>query len=59
MKGETCGGAAVAEEHANFIINRGGATSEDVSRLIKRMKDAVLSETGIVLTEEIRRIGEF
>lgn len=59
MKGETCGGAAVAEEHANFIINRGGATSADVACLIERMKNAVFSETGIELAEEIRRIGDF
>ena len=59
MKGETCGGAAVSEEHANFIINRGGATSEDVVCLIERMRSAVFSETGIELAEEIRHIGEF
>lgn len=59
MKGEACGGAFVAQEHANFIINRGGATCKDVVCLIDRMKNAVFSETGIELAEEIRRIGEF
>lgn len=59
MKGAACGGAVVAEEHANFIINRDGAASKDVICLIERMKSAVFSETGILLTEEIRHIGEF
>ena len=58
MKGEACGGAFVAEEHANFIINGGGATAKDVACLIERMKRAVFSATGIELAEEIRRIGE-
>lgn len=59
MKGEICGGAAVSGEHANFIINRGGATCSDVLTLIGRMKQAVFAQTGIVLSEEIRHIGEF
>ena len=59
MKGEVSGDAVVAREHANFIINRGRASSEDVIRLIERMKNAVFAETGIRLSEEIRHIGEF
>lgn len=59
MKGEFCGAAAVSREHANFIINMGGASSDDVLRLIEKMKKAVFAETGIELSEEIRHIGEF
>lgn len=59
MKGAECGGAAVSDKHANFIINRGGATAKDVVCLIERMKNEVFSETGIELMEEIRYIGEF
>lgn len=59
MKGESCGGAVVSDKHANFIINRGGATAQDVVSLIKRMKNRVFSETGIELMEEIRYIGDF
>ena len=58
MKGESCGDAVVSREHANFIMNRGAASYEDVECLIDRMKSAVFADTGIELSEEIRHIGE-
>ncbi len=59
LKGERCGGAVVSCGHANFIINEGGATAEDYRKLILRVKERVFSETGTLLSEEIRYIGEF
>lgn len=59
LKGRTCGGAAVSELHANFIVNRGGATADDFRRLIFLIKTEVLQRTGILLEEEIRYIGDF
>ena len=56
FKGVREGGAIVAEEHANFILNTNGATSRDVEILIKRIKAAVLEKYGVKLEEEIRRI---
>lgn len=35
LKGYTIGGAQVSEKHAGFIINKGGATSQDVLLLIE------------------------
>ena len=55
LKGRCCGGAVVSDVHANFILNEGG-TSEDVSRLIRLVKEEVFRRTGILLREEIRRI---
>ena len=46
LKGSCVGGAVVSEVHANFIVNRGGARFEDVLRIIARMREAVLRETG-------------
>ena len=56
LKGYRIGGACVSEEHANFIINEGG-TAEDVGRLADFVKEEVARKTGVVLREEIRRIG--
>ena len=59
LKGSICGGAAVSEKHANFIVNRNGASAEDFRRLIYLVKAEVLRRTGILLEEEIQYIGDF
>jgi len=45
--------------HANFIINHGKATAADVVQLIERVRSKVKEKFGVVLTEEIIRVGEF
>jgi len=57
LKGMRVGGAVVSEKHANFIVNTGGASADDVYRLIERVKDVVSREQGVELEEEIRLIG--
>jgi UDP-N-acetylmuramate dehydrogenase len=47
------GGAAVYSGHANFIINKKGATSSDIMRLALELKDRVKQEFGIELEEEV------
>lgn len=59
LKGVSCGGAFISDVHANFIINRGNATANDVLRLIALSKETVYKRTGILLREEIRYIGDF
>ncbi len=54
LKGLRVGGAAVSTEHANFIINDRGATSADIRALITMIKNAVRSQYGVDLEEEIR-----
>ena len=54
LKGLRIGGAKVAEEHANFIINENNATTADVTKLIGVIKNAVRIQYGIELQEEIR-----
>lgn len=53
MQGEVVGDAQVSLVHPNFIINRGNATFEDVTTLIKKVKEKVKEKTGIDLEEEI------
>ncbi len=54
LKGEKIGGAMVSNEHANFIVNCGGAKSEDVKKLIEKIKNKVREKYKIELQEEIR-----
>lgn len=54
LKGVSRGGAEVSTLHANFIINRGEATAEDVLRLIDHIQREVKSKTGIELERELR-----
>ncbi|HUL80154.1 MAG TPA: UDP-N-acetylmuramate dehydrogenase [Vicinamibacteria bacterium] len=59
LKGATCGAARVSTVHANFVVNEGGASARDVATLVDRMRDAVAARFGILLEEEIVRLGEF
>jgi UDP-N-acetylmuramate dehydrogenase len=56
LKGKTLGDAQVSDVHANFIVNRGNATSEQVRSLIASVKEEVLRRHGIVLEEELRYV---
>lgn len=58
LKGFTIGDAQISPIHANFIINRGKATSQDVIAVIEYAKKAVEQQFGVRLEEEIVRIGE-
>lgn len=53
LKGMKEGGAVISEKHAGFIVNKGGATSEEVKKLIRCAKTTVLEHFGIELEEEI------
>ncbi|GHU85093.1 UDP-N-acetylenolpyruvoylglucosamine reductase [Clostridia bacterium] len=56
LKGMKVGGAAVSEKHAGFIINLGGASCENVRRLIKEIQDAVWQQKGIKLETEVELV---
>lgn len=53
LKGFSVGGAQVSELHAGFIINTGGATAEDVKRLIDHIQKTVFKTFGVMLECEI------
>ena len=59
MKGVRVGGAEVSEMHANWILNRGGATAADIHALHDACRDAVIERRGITLATEIVFIGDF
>lgn len=51
-KGMGVGGAVVSERHANFIVNKGNATSADIIELISRVRKKVYEKTGVYLDLE-------
>lgn len=57
LKGARVGGAEVSELHAGFIINRGGATADDVEALITLVRERVFETSGVLLEPEVRIIG--
>lgn len=58
LKGYSVGGAQVSEKHAGFVVNKGGATAEDVLKLIEHIKNTVYEKSGVKLEPEVRLIGE-
>jgi UDP-N-acetylmuramate dehydrogenase len=59
LKGRRVGGAEISRHHANFIVNRGGATAAEVKTLIDLARSSVLARCGTVLELEIELIGEW
>lgn len=58
LKGTSIGGAQVSTKHANFIINAGNATAQDIEELIIKVRKTVEDECGVSLEPEVRIIGE-
>jgi UDP-N-acetylmuramate dehydrogenase len=56
LKGLSIGGAQVSTMHANFIVNLGNATAQNVMELAELVQKTVKEKTGIALEMEIRRI---
>ncbi|RKZ19295.1 hypothetical protein DRQ50_02420 [bacterium] len=44
--------------HANIIVNTGGATAVQITRLARRMQEAVRTRFAVELVEEVRRLGD-
>lgn len=59
LKGKKIGGAEVSTQHAGFIVNKGGATCQDVLRLISHIQATVLEKADVALESEVRVVGDF
>lgn len=57
FRGKKIGGAMVSEKHANFIVNTGNATAEDVIMLASLIKQKVRTKFGVQLVEEVKLLG--
>ncbi len=59
LKGYKIGGAQVAERHANFILNCGGAKASDIFQIIRHVQQQVEHHWSLRLEPEVRILGEF
>ncbi len=57
LKGKRIGKAEVSHQHANFIVNRGGASSGDVLDLISHIRRTVKARIGFDLDCEVRYVS--
>lgn len=57
LKGYSIGDAKISEKHANFIINNGNATGEDIKSLIDLVKEKVKEKYDIDLIVEQRFVN--
>ncbi|MGO4110123.1 UDP-N-acetylmuramate dehydrogenase [Paenibacillus sp. YAF4_2] len=58
LKGVRFGGAEVSELHANFIVNTGQATAEDVLTLMTHIQGTIADRYGVKLVPEVLVVGE-
>lgn len=49
LKGFSVGNAQVSEKHSGFVINKGGASFDDVMAVIAKVKETVAEKTGYKL----------
>ena len=58
LKGYQIGGAQVSEKHANFILNTGTASAQDIEQLIHYLQAEVARQHDIQLQPEVHIVGE-
>lgn len=58
LMGYSIGGAQVSEKHAGFVVNKGGATADNVLKLIEHIQKTVMDKFGVWLEPEVRLIGD-
>jgi UDP-N-acetylmuramate dehydrogenase len=57
LKGFRIGDASVSQKHANFFINHGQASAQDLEQLIRHVRDTVARVHGVTLEPEVRIVG--
>ena len=58
LKNTRVGDAMISDVHANFIVNLGAATAEDVLELMSRAQEAIQTRFAVELIPEVRVVGE-
>ena len=57
LKGHRIGGAEISKIHANFIVNKGKATANDIYQLISFVQTRVKKAHGFLLHPEVKQLG--
>ncbi len=57
LRGFAVGGAQVSEKHCGFVINKGGATADDVLELCEEVSRIVQEKFGVELEREVKYLG--
>ncbi|MBK9294585.1 MAG: UDP-N-acetylmuramate dehydrogenase [Oligoflexia bacterium] len=57
LKGYKVGNAQISEKHANFIVNLGGATAQDIRELMQICIRKVKAVCGVELKTEVKFLG--
>ena len=52
------GKASISKKHCNFFVNEGGASSEDIERLIESVRKKVFEKHNVELELELKIVGE-
>lgn len=58
LKGCCVGGAQVSEKHCGFVINKGGASADDIIELIRTVRRRVYGQFNVLLEPEVIILGE-
>lgn len=59
LRGFTVGGAQISEKHCGFVINKGGATANDVINLIHQVQAIVKEQFNVAIETEVKFLGDF
>ena len=59
LKGFQLGQAQISTKHANFIVNLGEATSDDIRAVLEHAKKEVLQQFGVALHQEVHFVGDW
>ncbi len=59
LKGARLGGAAFSDQHANFIVNLGGARADEVRALMELARNKVKEAAGVWLEPEVKLVGDW
>lgn len=57
LKGQRVGGAVVSDQHANFLVNDGNASTADVIELMSQVRAEVYDQFGVWLEPEVQFVG--